>query len=162
MRACLLFLTGLLVGVGLHSVAAQSSNSPNKGLVQVNHIGMNVPNLDETVAFYTKTMGFPEAFRVNDEKGQPRLVYVQVSKNTFFEIQPGPGRPAAINHVGIHVENMAAATKMFKDRGVNIGEIRTSDTKAILNNITDPNGLRIELAELPAASMHRQAMDRWK
>jgi hypothetical protein len=43
-----------------------------------------------------------------------------------------------------------------------VGEIRTSDTKAILNNITDPNMIRIELAELPAASTHRQAMDRWK
>ena len=68
MRACMLFVTGLLVGVALHTVAAQSSNSPNKGLVQVNHIGMNVPNLDEAVTFYTKTMGFPEAFRVNDEQ----------------------------------------------------------------------------------------------
>src|SRR5258706_7571124 len=162
MRACMLFVTGLLVGVALHTVAAQSPNSPNKGLVQVNHIGMNVPNLDEAVTFYTKTMGFPEAFRVNDEKGQARLVYVQISKNTFFEIQPGPGRPAAINHVGIHVENMAAATAMFKARGVNIGEIRASDTKAILNNITDPNRVRIQLAELPPESMHRQAMNRWK
>ncbi len=162
MRACMLFVTGLLVGVALHSVAAQSALSPNKGLVGVNHIGMNVPNLDEAVAFYTKTMGFPEAFRVNDDKGQPRLVYVQVSKNTFFEIQPGPGRPAAINHVGIHVENVAAATAMFKARGANVGEVRPSDTKAILNNVTDPNGIRIELAELPPASMHRQAMDRWK
>jgi catechol-2,3-dioxygenase len=69
MRACMLFFTGLLVGVGLHTVAAQGpNNTPNKGLVQVNHIGMNVPNLDEAVTFYTKTMGFPEAFRVNDEK----------------------------------------------------------------------------------------------
>jgi len=159
MRACLLFLTGLFVGVALHTVAAQS---PNKGLVGVNHVGINVPNLDEAVTYYTKTLGFPEAFRVNDDKGQARLVYVQVSKNTFIEIQPAPGRPAAINHVGIHVENMAAATAMFKGRGVNIGDIRNSDTKAILNNITDPNGLRIELAELPPASMHRQAMERWK
>ena len=162
MRACMLFVTGLLVGVGLNTVAAQSDKSPNKGLVQMNHVGMNVPDLDATVAYYTKTLGFPEAFRVNDEKGQARLVYVQVSKNTFFEIQPGPGRPAAINHVGIHVENMAAATAMFKARGVNVGEIRQSDTKAVLNNITDINGLRIELAELPPQSMHRQAMDRWK
>jgi catechol 2,3-dioxygenase-like lactoylglutathione lyase family enzyme len=159
MRGCMLFVTGLLVGVGLHTVAAQT---PNRGLVGVNHIGMNVPNLEETVAYYTKTLGFPEAFRVNDDKGQARLVYVQVSKNTFIEIQPDPARPAAINHVGIHVENMAAATAMFKQRGANIGEIRASDTKAILNNITDPNGIRIELAELPPASMHRQAMDRWK
>ncbi len=76
MRACMLFVTGLLVGVALHSVAAQSALSPNKGLVGVNHIGMNVPNLDEAVAYYTKTMGFPEAFRVNDDKGQARLLYV--------------------------------------------------------------------------------------
>ncbi len=161
MRACMLFVTGLLVGVGLHTVAAQSSKGPNTGLAQMNHVGMNVPDLDATVAYYTKTLGFPEAFRVNDEKGQARLVYVQVSQNTFFELQPGPGRPAAINHVGIHVENMAAATAMFKGRGVNIGEIRNSDTGAVLNNITDVNGLRIELAELGPKSMHRQAMNRW-
>ena len=159
MRACLLFVTGLLVGVGLHTVAAQS---PNKGLVGLNHVGMNVPNLDEAVTYYTKTLGFPEAFRVNDDKGQPRLVYVQISKNTFIELQPGPGRPAAINHLGIHVENMAAATAMFKQRGANVAAIRNSDTKAILSDITDPNMIRIELAELPPQSMHRQAMDRWK
>lgn len=159
MRGCLLLITGIFIGVGLHTVAAQSDN---RGIVQMNHVGMNVPNLDEAVAYYTKTLGFPEAFRVNDEKGQARLVYVQVSKNTFFELQPGPGRPAAINHVGIHVENMAAATAMFKQRGANIGEIRNSDTKAVLNNITDLNGLRIELGELGAQSLHRQAMDRWK
>jgi len=28
--------------------------------------------------------------------------------------------------------------------------------------IADPNGIRIELAELPPESMHRQAMNRWK
>ena len=110
MRACMLFVTGLLVGVALTSVAAQSRIVD----CHVNHIGMNVPNLDEAVAYYTKTLGFPEAFRVNDEKGQARLVYLQISKNTFFEIQPAPGRPAAINHVGIHVENMAAATDMLR------------------------------------------------
>src|SRR4026207_2468407 len=79
MRGCMLFVTGLLVGVGLQTVAAQSPNaqSPNKGLVQVNHIGMNVPNLDEAVTYYTKTLGFPEAFRANDEKGQAPLIYEQ-------------------------------------------------------------------------------------
>ena len=50
---------------------------------------------------------------------------------------------------------------MFKGRGANVGDVRTSDTKAILNNITDPNGIRIELAELPPESMHRKAMNRW-
>lgn len=162
MRTCIVFVTGLLIGAGIQAVAAQGSSSANKGIVGVNHVGITVPDVEKTVAYYTKTLGFPEAFRVNLPTGQPRLVYVQVSRNTFIEIQPGTG-PAAINHVGIVVDNMDAATAMFKQRGATIGEInRGSDTKAILNNITDMNGLRIELAELPAASMHRQAMERWK
>jgi hypothetical protein len=57
---------------------------------------------------------------------------------------------------------MAAATSMFKQRGANVSETRVSPTKAILANITDPNGIRIELAELPRDSEHRKAMDRWK
>ena len=153
MRGLYLFVAGIAVGLAVEAAVAQTQN---RGIVGLNHVALTVPNLNEAVAYYTKTMGFPEAFRSIDEKGQVTLVYVQISKNTFFEIQPGPGRPAAINHVGIHVENMAAATAMFKARGANVGEIRA------LNNITDPNGIRIELAELPPASMHRQAMDRWK
>jgi predicted enzyme related to lactoylglutathione lyase len=108
-------------------------------------------------------MGFPEAFRSTDEKGQTTLVYVQISKNTFVELQPAnPQRPPGINHLGLHVENMNAAAAMFKQRGANITEPRVSATKAVLANITDPNGVRIELAELPPESLHRQAMERWK
>jgi 4-hydroxyphenylpyruvate dioxygenase-like putative hemolysin len=108
-------------------------------------------------------MGFPEAFRSTDEQGQINLVYVQISKNTFVELQPAnPQRPPGINHLGLHVENMAAATAIFKQRGATVSETRVSATKAILSNITDPNGIRIELSELPPESLHRQAMERWK
>jgi hypothetical protein len=33
---------------------------------------------------------------------------------------------------------------------------------AILANVTDPNGLRIELSELGPNSLQRKAMDSWK
>ena len=158
MRGYMLFVAGIVVGVAVQTAVAQ-----NVGLVGLNHVAISVPNLDAAVAYYTKTMGFPEAFRSVDEKGQPTLVYVQISKNTFIELQPANAqRPAGLNHLGIHVENMAAATSMFKQRGANVSETRVSPTKAILSNITDPNGIRIELAELPADSEHRKAMDRWK
>jgi len=161
MRGCMLFVAGILVGLAVQTGVAQNL-TPNRGLVGLNHVGVSVPNLDEAVTYYTKTMGFPEAFRNLDEKGQPTLVYVQISKNTFVELQPANGRPTGINHLGIHVENMSAATGMFKQRGANLTETRTSPTKAILSNITDLNGIRIELAELPPESLHRQAMNRWK
>ena len=158
MRACMLFIAGLVAGAAVQTAVAQ-----NTGLVGLNHVAITVPNLDAAVTFYTKTMGFPEAFRSLDEKGQPTLVYVQISRNTFIELQPANAqRPAGLNHLGIHVENMAAAIGMFKQRGVQVSDSRVSPTKAILANVTDPNGIRIELAELPADSEHRKAMDRWK
>jgi catechol 2,3-dioxygenase-like lactoylglutathione lyase family enzyme len=160
MRGFFLFVAGIVAGLAIESAVAQS---PNRGIVGLNHVALSVPNIDQAVAYYTKTMGFPEAFRQTDDKGQVTLVYVQISKNTFIELQPSnPQRPVGINHLGVVVENMGAATAMFKQRGADVSEIRTSGTKAILSNIMAPNGVRIELAELPPDSLHRQAMDRWK
>src|SRR5215468_7466854 len=157
MRGLFLFVAGIAVGLTVQAVA----QSPNRGIVGLNHVALSVPNLDEAVTYYTKTMGFPEAFRNTDEKGQVTLVYVQISKNTFIELQPAnPQRPPGINHFGLHVENMGAVTAMFKARGANVLETRTSPTKAILSNVVDPYGVRMELAELPPESAHRQAMNR--
>ena len=162
MRGCMLFAAGLLVGLAVHTGVAQSL-TPNRGLVGLNHVGVAVPDLPKAVEYDTKTLGFPEAFRSLAANGQPRLVYVQISQNTFVELQPGnPQMPSFINHMGIHVENMKPVVDMFKQRGANVSEIRTSPTKAVLANITDLNGIRIELAELPDESDHRKAMNRWR
>jgi len=126
-------------------------------------VGISVENLDEAITYYTETLGFPEAFRVVNDEGQIALVYVQVSQNTFVELQPAnPQRPPGINHFGVHVENMAAVTEMFKARGAEVTEIRLSSTNAVLSNVIDLNGIRMELAELPPESLHRQAMERWR
>jgi len=160
MRGFYLFVAGIVVGLAVEAAVAQTQN---RGIVGLNHVAIVVPNLNDALTYYTKTMGFPEAFRSVDDKGNVTLVYVQISKNTFIELQPAnPQRPPGINHFGLHVENMAAATSMFKERGAKVDPTRVSPTKAILSNITDPNGVRIELAELPPESQHRQAMERGK
>ena len=165
MRGFGLFVAGLLVGgIAVGAATAQnSSSSPNTGIVGLNHVAISVPDIDKAVAFYTKVMGFPEAFRVKDKEGKIQLVYVQISKGTFIEILPASvQRPPGINHFGLYVDNMQQATAMFKARGANVGEIiTTSPTKAILNNVLVVNANRIELAELPPDSLHHQAMDRW-
>jgi catechol 2,3-dioxygenase-like lactoylglutathione lyase family enzyme len=161
MRGLGLFVAGVVVGLGATAVAQHQS--PNHGVVGLNHVAIRVPDLDKAVEYYTKTMGFPEAFRLANPAGQVQLVYVQISQNTFIELQPATARqPAGLNHFGVVVDNMPEATAMFKARGAAVGEIVNSGTKAILSNIVDPNGIRMELAELPPASLHRQAMERWK
>jgi catechol 2,3-dioxygenase-like lactoylglutathione lyase family enzyme len=166
MRGLVLFVFGILVGgIAVHeAAAANQSSSPNTGIYGLNHVAISVPDVGKAVDFYTHVMGFPEAFRVKDKAGKVQLVYVQISKDTFIELLPASvQRPPGLNHFGLYVNNMTAATAMFKSRGADTGEIvTTSPTRAVLSNILDPNGNRIELAELPPESLHHQAMDRWR
>ncbi len=63
----------------------RDAQNTSSGVVMMNHVGISVPNIAEAVTYYTQKMGYREAFRVNDDKGQPRLVYMQISKNTFLD-----------------------------------------------------------------------------
>ena len=161
MRGALLFAAGLFAGLAVHVAVAQHNAAA--GVVMMNHVGINVPNIDEAVAYYTQKMGYREAFRVHDDKGQPRLVYMQISKNTFLELNPANAqRPAGFTHYGLHVENVAEAIARFRKNGLMVSDTNTSDTKAILANITDPYMGRIELAQLPPESLHYKAIQNWK
>lgn len=159
MRGLVLFVTGITVGVAVQTAVAQ-----NVGLVGLNHVGMNVPNIEETVAFYTQKMEFREAFRTTDDRGQPALVFIQLSRNTFLELgQANAQRPAGFTHYGIQVENMGSAVKMFQQRGLMVTEPRLSPTvKSTQASITDPNSIRIELTEFGPDALQRKAIESWK
>ena len=160
MRGAMMFAAGLFTGLAAHVAMAQNAGS---GVVMMNHVGINVPNIAEAVTYYTQKMGYREAFRVNDDKGQPRLVYMQISKNTFLELNPANAqRPVGFTHYGLHVDNAAEAVARFRKNGVTVSDTNASDTKAILANITDPYMGRIELAELPPDSLHQKAIQGWK
>lgn len=160
MRGLGIFIGGALVAFAIQMAAAQVRN---EGVVGVNHVGINVADMDAAFAYYTEVLGFPEAFRVNDETGQPRLIYLQVSRDTFIELNPAnEERPPGLGHVGVHVEDIASSAAAFRSRGANVTEPAISTlTKAVLANVTDPSGVRIELLELPPDSLHRLASERF-
>ena len=127
MRGLALFVAGALVGgLAVHTAIAQNQSlSPNHGIVGLNHVGISVPDLDKAVAYYTKTMGFPEAFRQTDASGKVQLVYVQISQNTFVELQPANGRPtrhqpfrcARRKHEGRNGDVQSARRRRARDNG---------------------------------------------
>ena len=169
MRGAILFAAGLMVGLTAHALAQNAGSGraadgrAADGVVMMNHVAFNVPNIAEAVTYYTEKMGYREAFRALDDKGQPRLVYMQISKNTFLELNPANAqRPAGFTHYGLHVENAAAAVARFRKNGVMVTDPNASDTKAILANITDPYMGRIELAEITPESLHNKAIQSWK
>jgi catechol 2,3-dioxygenase-like lactoylglutathione lyase family enzyme len=160
MRSTVLFVAGLITGVAVHVALAQSAGT---GVEMMNHVGINVPNVNEAVAYYTQKMGYREAFRASDANGQPRLVYMYVSRNTFLEIQPATAeRLAGFTHYGLVVDNAAAAVDAFRKRGLTVTDVTRSDTKVNLANITDPYMGRVELVEITPDSLHAKAIASWK
>jgi catechol 2,3-dioxygenase-like lactoylglutathione lyase family enzyme len=160
MRALMLFVAGLVTGLAAHVALAQTAPG---GVVMMNHVGINVPNIEEAITYYTTKMGYREAFRLNDDNGQPRIVYLHISRNTFLELnQANADRPAGFTHYGLQVDNAVAAVAEFRKRGVDVTDTNVSDTKAILANIKDPYMGRIELAQLTPESLHAQAIQKAK
>ncbi|HJT87982.1 MAG TPA: VOC family protein, partial [Bryobacteraceae bacterium] len=146
MRGALLFAAGLLAGMVIHQGMAQNSNTV--ATVMMNHVGISVPNIDEAVAYYTQKLGYREAFRLNDKNGRPRIVYLHISKNTFLELNPvAPGGRVGFSHYGLVVGNAAQAVARFRRSGLTVTDPVTSDTRAVIANITDPYMGRIELVE---------------
>ncbi len=162
MRTSLVFLFGLLLGSAVSTSLAQGNRLA--GIDGVNHVGIYVKSLDEAKTFYTQKMGFREAFTVNDDKGQPFLTYIQVSPNTFVELQPaGPNRTPGISHFGLQVGNIRATIASLKQRDVVVeDQPRVSSTKSMIANVTGTDGVRIELSELSPDSLQRKAIDSWK
>jgi catechol 2,3-dioxygenase-like lactoylglutathione lyase family enzyme len=159
MRGAMLFVAGLLVGFAVQVTSAQNTGS---GVVMMNHVAINVADIPAAMTYYTQKMGYREAFRVNDANGAPRIVYLHISRNTFLELnQANAQRPVGFGHYGLQVEHVKDAVAHFRQNGITVTDTNVSDTKAILANITDPYMGRIELAELPADSLHQQAIQRW-
>jgi catechol 2,3-dioxygenase-like lactoylglutathione lyase family enzyme len=160
MRALVLFGAGIVCGILMMQPGAAQGNK-GKGL-RLNHVGINVKNFEESLNYYTKTLGFREAFTVKDDKGNPTLTYVQIDKGTFVELQPAGDRPVGMTHVGLWLDDINAEVSNLKKAGVKVEDPRVGRTNAPLTNITDPNGARFELMELTPGSLQRKAVDGWK
>jgi len=162
MRGVLLFLAGLLVGTVLMQPGRAQRLDPS-GELKLNHVGITAKNFEETINFYTKTMGFREAFTLRGADGKPNLSYIQISRETFLEIAPpSADRPAGLTHFGIEAADVNATVKKLREEGVKIDDPRSSRTQTLLTSVIDPNGVRFELAQLPPTSLPRKAIESWK
>ena len=165
-----LFSAGTIAGMflmhsGLVPQAHAQSNMAQQNLpgIRLNHVGVYVKDWNESWDFYTKTMGFKEAFTNKDKDGKPTLSYLQINKDTFLELAPATAeRPAGLSHLGIWADDLNATVATLRMRGAKVADPRSASSKSPLTNIIDPNGVRVELLEFPAESLQRKAMDTWK
>ncbi len=160
MRGLALFIAGLVAGILL----MQPSRAQQEKVTgwRLNHVGVFAKDYNESLNFYTKTMGFREAFSVKDKDGKPTLTYLQINRDTFLELAPANDRPVGISHAGIWVDDLKATVTALRQRGAKVDDPRTSPTKAVITNVMAPDGVRLELVDITPESLHRKAIDSWK
>lgn len=163
LRGLALFGAGVIVGTLLMQPSA-AQESKNLG-IRVNHVGISVKNFDESLNFYTKVMGFRAAFSFPPTPdGKPTTTYLQVNRDTFVEMAAATeAQPAGITHIGIETADINATIARIRQAGGTVADSRVSGpTKALISNVTDPNGIRLELIQLTPESLHKKAEDSWK
>jgi len=161
LRGLTLFVAGIVVGTVMMQPSAAQGNKTT-GL-RLNHVGIAVTNLQDSLNFYTKVMGFKVAY-TNGTEGRPGNTFLQISRDTFLEVaQAGANAPAGITHVGIGTEDAASTVAQLRQAGATVPDVRPGGPSgSLLSNVTDPNGIRFELNEQPAGSLMRKAIESWK
>ena len=159
MKAALCFGVGIAVGALLCQPGIAQDVRP-RGL---NHVGISVKNVDETVAYYTKAFGFREAYALKRPDGSPLLTYLQISRDTFLEVLPAsPESPPGMTHFAVEFGDIQSAVAHLRQHGVTAANPGTTPGKALFTRVNDPNGISIEVMEFGPESMQRKAMDAWK
>jgi catechol 2,3-dioxygenase-like lactoylglutathione lyase family enzyme len=155
------FAAGIVVGVVLMRPGnAQQSQMPG---LRLNHVGIYAKDFDESMRFYTKTMGFREAFSLKDKDGSPMITYLQISRDTFLELAPATAqRPAGLSHVGIWPDDLNATVSELRQHGLKVDDPRITSSKSSITSVVDPNGVRLELLNILPDSLQRKAIDSWK
>jgi len=115
-RTASVFVVGILLGVAIESGVAQQGR-----IVGLNHVAVSVVDYKAATDFYSRQMGFREAFSFREPDGSPYLTYLQVNRNTFVEVmQATPERPAGCPHFGLEVEHLDSAIEQLRQRGVQV------------------------------------------
>lgn len=165
MRRLIASVSFFAAGVGVGAYLMQPSaaqQAPASGL-RLNHVGLFVKDFDESMRWYTQTLGLREAFTIRDQAGNPTLAYLHITRDTFLEIAPASGeRPVGVSHVALWPENLDQTVTTLRGRGVEIADPRTGSTGTRIANVTDPNGVRLELVDFTQGSAARNAIDAYR
>lgn len=120
------------------------------------HSGMPAKDLDETIAFYTETLGFELAGLFHN--GANRCAFLRYGHLTIetWEGDPAPMTTGAINHWAFDTPDIEAAWANAKELGLNIKEREIQSIPTFWEhgiryfNVVGPNGETIEFCQIVA------------
>jgi len=116
--------------------------------VGIDHLNLDVKNLDQTVEFYNKLFGFNVLKEQPEENskiiGNEHVKLCLYQKNEFDHFEKN-----GFNHFGLHIKNFEDVIKKCTEHDIEVyygGTIEWERSSSIY--IKDPNGYEIELAKV--------------
>ena len=113
----------------------------------IDHLNLEVINLEETCAFWNELFGFETLEEIKDQNGR-----IIGTANALLAVYENPEmkryEKVGFSHVSFHIENFDAIEKKCAELGIEIkynGVVHWPRSRSIY--IEDPNGYEIELAE---------------
>jgi len=181
--------TGLATSLAATSLPAQAEPIP--GMRGVQHIGITVPNMNEAVAFFRDVLGCEPSFtfgtfKFEDDWMERHLnVHPRAAISDFQMVRCGNGTNLEVfeytapdqnrrgprnsdiggHHLAFYVDNMDAAVRYLKDKGVRVLDTPSTFTEGPAAGLTwvyflAPWGLQLELVSAPNGMAHEKALQR--
>ena len=150
----------LFASVNVSSVPAQEN--PVGFEISFHHVGISVANVEESVAWYKKMLGFEEVTRMTQEGANKMLIAHIKRGNCYIELfQVANSKPLpeyrrdptadlgvqGFKHMGLLVPDALAAVKELKAKGVEIAMGPVITPGVIFVFIRDNSGNAFELIE---------------
>jgi lactoylglutathione lyase len=138
-----------------------------RALIGIGHVAIRVKDVERTLDFYVRRLGFAEMFRI-ERDGRLWLLYLRITDGQYLEVFPDasgneapPPEANGFNHLCLEVADIDLALAELSAAGVE--PVRAKALGADGNFqawVADPDGNRIELMQLAEDSLQRRAIAR--
>src|SRR3990172_2768660 len=90
------------------------------------HVAIRVKDIDKMLDFYCKGLGLTEAFRIENEDGSLRIVYLHISERQYLELCLGgeervefdDQKSLGVRHISFTVDDLKKFKREVEERGV--------------------------------------------
>ncbi len=121
-------------------------------------IGVGYKDFAVSDEFYEKKMGLRVAFFINP----PDHPYLQLSRDTFIDFMSARDAAPSFNHIHLQVDDLTKTLARLKQNGVPTTAPQFSPPSQLYSaNVTDPDGLRLELNQW-VDSFPKRSAEAWK